>query len=299
MHFYGALRLLLCLYFLTAAAAAAAAGRWTALAAFAAHGKARQQLSDGEDQRLGSGPSKPLHLLRWIMSRDCSKRRFVDFYSIGSAVAAACLFYQWRYRQREIWELLPVLLLLLHVLRRLAEQLAIVASDDASRMHRFAYVLGCTYYVATPLAFSPASQGPSSVCMLQRGVSIALWTLANALQREMGDAAGAFPAALQLACHASLAALRREGVRALALEDSKEILHAALSADTARSREQQRDGGNTKSRSHNNQSADLARQRGPYRIPRSPLFAHVSCPHYLAEVLVYLSLFLLSPDTHT
>ncbi|KAL8452151.1 hypothetical protein Emag_002492 [Eimeria magna] len=33
-----------------------------------------------------------------------------------------------------------------------------------------------------------------------------------------------------------------------------------------------------------------------YGIPRGPLFAYTSCPHYLAEVFLYLSLFLSAPS---
>jgi hypothetical protein len=30
--------------------------------------------------------------------------------------------------------------------------------------------------------------------------------------------------------------------------------------------------------------------KAAYQIPRGPLFAHVSCPHYLAEIIIYAGL---------
>lgn len=153
----GVVRWVLCVYFLAAAAAAAAASRWPTFAYFAAHGKVRQH----QKQRQGQGQQQqqqplqqtPLQrFLRWLEAKDCSKLRFIDFYVVGVLVSCCCLLSlqqqqqqgHHQQHQQSNRQLLPLTLLLLHLLRRLGEQALLVASSKASRMHVFAYILGCT-----------------------------------------------------------------------------------------------------------------------------------------------------------
>lgn len=129
-------RLLLCLYFLAAAAAAAAASQWSIFSSFATHGKLCQK------KQLCKGSTQRVWFLKWLQSKDCSKCRFLDFYAVGIFVTCCCLL--GLLKQQEVRLLLPLLLLMLHLLRRFGEQLLLVASDETSRMHLFAYVFGCT-----------------------------------------------------------------------------------------------------------------------------------------------------------
>lgn len=156
--FEWALRWSLCAYFLAAATVAAAASRWPLLASFAAHGKVRQKREarrehKQQQQQQILQKTRLVRFLRWVETKDCSKLRFMDFYATGVFVTCCCLVSLYKQQQQlpeqqkqqlSYWKLLPLTLLLVHLLRRLGEQLLLVASDDASRMHIFAYVLGCT-----------------------------------------------------------------------------------------------------------------------------------------------------------
>ncbi|KAL8440233.1 hypothetical protein Efla_000359 [Eimeria flavescens] len=266
------LRGLVCVYFIFAAAAAAAA-RWPLFASFAAHGKTRQSSGKGgsgrseptptDSIRSSSSSSRQLQLLQWLKTGDCSKRRFFDFYLIGSLLT--CWYLLWQpQQQQELWRLLPLVLLLLHLLRRLGEQLLLVASDEASRMHLFAYLLGCT------------KASPPSLPHLAAAVGV--WLLSNLLQ---------------LASHAVLADLRRQG-RGKARSESHDGEFCNTQSSSCFNWQEQRGSSNDSNSSCSSSSG--GREGLRYGIPRGPLFAYTSCPHYLAEVLVYFSLCLLAPD---
>lgn len=173
----GFLRLSVCIYFLAAAAAAAAAAHWPLLSCFAAHGKTRQQAA----HTSSNSNSRLLQLLQWVATRDFSKRRFLDFYLIGCSITCCCLA-ALQQQQLQQWQRLSLLLLLLHLMRRLGEQLLLVVTDDSSRMHLFAYALGCTYYVATPLAFLLAVRRCIPVSLPLRGASLGIWIAGNWVQ---------------------------------------------------------------------------------------------------------------------
>ncbi|CDJ53517.1 hypothetical protein, conserved [Eimeria brunetti] len=314
----GPVQWLLCLYFLAAAAAAAAAARWPLCASFAAHGKMRrqrQQQKQQEEEReqpqqqLLQQQSRLLLLLRWVESKDCSKRRFIDFYITGVFVTCCCLLLlqqqqqqqqqQEQQQQQSNLQLLPLTLLLLHLLRRLGEQALLVASEEASRMHIFAYALGLTFYIATPLAFLCASRRRQGPLLLQAVAAVGLWAVSTLLQ---------------FAVHVSLASLRRQGApkgdpadcggpseaaRGAADKHLVAKKRRSSNSNSSRSSRSTEAGSSSDSSRSSSGSSQAQKQRGPYRVPRGPLFAYVSCPHYLSEALIYLSLFISAPDVPT
>ncbi|KAL8271631.1 hypothetical protein Esti_004436 [Eimeria stiedai] len=202
---------LVCIYFLAAAAAAAAAARWPLFAALAAHGKARQHTTNADNSSSSGSTSDSsssnsssintssalLRFLQRLGTQTCSKRRFLDFYLTGSFVTCCCLLrLQQQQEGVDQWRSLPLVLLLLHLLRRVGEQLLLVASDQFSRMHLVAYFLGCTYHVATPLACFLSATEASRPSQQQIAISLVIWLAANYVQ---------------FASHAILANLRRRG----------------------------------------------------------------------------------------
>ncbi|KAL8443064.1 hypothetical protein Emed_006981 [Eimeria media] len=354
-----------CFYFLAAAAAAAAAARWPTFAALAAHGKVRQHAinthsSSNSSSNSNSSSSKSsssnssntsstaLRLLQRLRTQTCSKRRFVDFYLIGSFLTCCCLLRLLQQQQQQ-WQSLPLVLLLLHLLRRLGEQLLLVASDDSSRMHLAAYFLGCTYYVATPLACFLSAKEASRSSKQQKVISLVIWLGANCVQ---------------FASHVVLANLRRQGQgpeggpskphfvsegvegsdgcmtkgftqgrRSSSSSSNISTSNSSRSSNSSSrssnsnsnnsnsnnsttsnnsnssnnnsSRSSSSSNNSSRSRSSNSSSSNnsSSSSRGSssvgapkYGIPGGPLFAYTSCPHYLAEVFVYLSLFLSAPS---
>lgn len=111
---------------------------------------------------------------------------------------------------------------------------------------------------------------------------------------------------LQMASHISLASLRRQGAREVSLRkcggnpdpgtDAAEGISVGVKRRKSQTKSSRNPRRNTLRGSSSTSSSDW---RGPYTIPRGPLFAYISCPHYLSEVLIYFSLLLSAPDGPT
>jgi len=163
-----------------------------------------------------------------------------------------------------------------HLLRRAAETRWLMRYPAAARMHVIAYAFGLSYYVAVPLTL---------LLLLQRGAPAALAAAAAAAggSRGGGSASGGAAAALVAALRAA-SATQAAGcalfVAGNALQLHSHALLARLAAGSA-------GGGKAASAKA---AAGGGGGAGAYCLPRGGLFELVSCPHYLAECLIYAGL---------
>ncbi|EPR64434.1 3-oxo-5-alpha-steroid 4-dehydrogenase [Toxoplasma gondii GT1] len=196
--------------------------------------------------------------------------------------------------------LLPLLLFFLHCLRRLLEQLFVVRTHaTASQMSLAAYLLGLSFYVGTPLSLLLGSLG--SFLSSQPLPSCS----ANAFPLSLEASPALFAASIQHVGEALVArATSPPGsvgmtfaafllVNCMQLH-SHMLLARLRPADSAEGRERFLDSSASKTI-----HPSLRDASGAYSIPRGGCFAFVSCPHYLAEILIYLCLCLLLPSPPT
>ncbi|RMZ53565.1 hypothetical protein APUTEX25_003387 [Auxenochlorella protothecoides] len=153
--------------------------------------------------------------------------------------------------------LLALCLLEVHLVRRYLETVLIMQYPPNARMHGIAYLYGISYYLVVPATLVP-------LALLQR---LADGGLESLLGR--GAMMGALPSALE-ATLARLSALQWLGVLAFVAGNLLQLHSHRLLANLSR-----------------------GTQSGTYRIPRGGLFELVSCPHYLAEIVIYSGLGLL------
>ncbi|KAK4747766.1 hypothetical protein SAY87_014352 [Trapa incisa] len=168
-----------------------------------------------------------------------------------------------------VWNSVFLLLLMeIHVLRRLYEAIYVFNYSPSARMHIFGYLVGILYYLAAPLslcsnfALSIYKFSASQVSeLLVRGIlqmpasEINFWGITNPLlklqlHQWIGGALLLWGWIHQLRCHAILGSLRK----------------------------------------HPEQSHE-------YVIPHGDWFEIVSCPHYLAEIVIYAGLVVASGGT--
>ncbi|KAL6774515.1 hypothetical protein ACKKBG_A25290 [Auxenochlorella protothecoides x Auxenochlorella symbiontica] len=190
---------------------------------------------------------------------------FSHFYALGSVwsvpVIWAVMQQLWTGTSQAAWEaqvsLLALCLLEVHLVRRYLETVLIMQYPPNARMHGIAYLYGISYYLVVPATIVPPS-------LLQR---LADGGLESLLGR--GAMMGALPSALK-ATLARLSALQWLGVLAFVAGNLLQLHSHRLLATLSR-----------------------GTQSGAYRIPRGGLFELVSCPHYLAEIVIYAGLGLL------
>ncbi|GIL52527.1 hypothetical protein Vafri_8361 [Volvox africanus] len=184
--------------------------------------------------------------------------------------------------------LIALLLFELHVLRRYFETTYVMHYPDSARMHLLAYLYGLTYYIAVPLTLLPST-------VLNLGVIRSGWNVAlgagkehwRSIDQRVWEAVAAphpglarllaglvlflFASILQYWSHAVLGRLSREA--------DKRAQEAKIAATLFK---QQCAGAAT--------PAPGPKLTDVYNVPRGGLFEMVSCPHYLAEILIYVAL---------
>ncbi|CBZ53727.1 3-oxo-5-alpha-steroid 4-dehydrogenase family protein, related [Neospora caninum Liverpool] len=199
----------------------------------------------------------------------------------------------------EAFDLLsPLVLFFVHCSRRLLEQLFVVRPHAAaSQMTLAAYLLGVGFYLAVPLALGLGSlravPSLSSRC-LEKAVltSLPSFCLLALAAEALGEALAARWAAQPVASFASLVAFLLINWIQLYSHLRLARLRPASSAVSPDSRATE-----SKCRKSETMHAAPRDASGAYGIPRGGLFAFVSCPHYLAEILIYFYLFLLLPSS--
>ena len=198
--------------------------------------------------------------LEIVESATLPKRWFFVFYIVGVCVNSWLLLRPFLFKAKNVG--LCPWLFEIHVIRRLCESLLVTKSSSAARMHIVHLVIGVSYYVAVPLTILHCSSG-GGVLKYRRGEDVlAPWWFPRTLTKDRYSLAAFFLFFFlnyeQSDCHRILANLRRPS-------------------------------GQSKRHQSTN---DVPIQR-PYSIPRGSWFALVSCPHYLAEIFIYLSLTIL------
>ncbi|KAG2449815.1 hypothetical protein HYH02_005338 [Chlamydomonas schloesseri] len=196
--------------------------------------------------------------------------------------------------------LLALVLFEVHVLRRYGESNFVMYYPDTARMHLLAYLFGLSYYVAAPLTLLPAfvmdvgvlragwdtamGEGQDLASVDERLRAIVLAPHPDTKRLAAAVALFAVASILQFASHLRLARMskaaneratqaavveaikkgQREGTPA-AIPTCAGVVDADGKPITAKISEM-------------------------YEVPRGGVFNLVSCPHYLAEVLIYVAL---------
>lgn len=229
----------------------------------------------------------------WLESRPwcwVSKRCFVHFYIVGLVSLATTFAIMMRAHPftapkphgrgrggscTHAVVAAPTCLLLLHLLRRVYECLRIQQYDDhgSSKMHVAGYALGIGHYAVLPLVFlDSAGGGDGRTDTTWRTTTGATFTTITLL--VMGAMLNVWLQYEQYQHHVLLAALR--------------------SSSPAKAMLQRRSDGQQKERNHRRPVTATSRPETSHSPPPSQRwFRWVLCPHYLAEILIYLSFAIL------
>lgn len=160
-------------------------------------------------------------------------------------------------RIREVTNVVLLLLMEAQALRRFYESCCVSRYSPAARMHAVTYLVGISYYVATPLSLISHQDGDFDFFSARPPPLLPPTTVFFTLWRSakwwhwLGAAVFAWGSVHQHRCHAILAALR----------------------------------------SSSNKGVD---SRSGYGVPRGDWFQLVSCAHYLAEIVIYAGLVIAS-----
>eukprot|EP00877_Chromochloris_zofingiensis_P002251 jgi/Chrzof1/12026/Cz06g18170.t1 len=188
---------------------------------------------------------------------------FLHFYLIGAAcnamvLAAYILTYQ-PVSTTQAESLMALVLFQIHLIRRALETGFVMKYPIDAKMHGIAYLFGLSYYVAVPLSLVPDA-----------------WYLEH-MWRHVGIGSSSLQT-----WSASIAALVSKHM-------FSHVLGVLLFLV-----------GNVMQFASHQALAQLSRGKQPtresnvYKIPQGWLFNYVSCPHYMAEILLYLGLVLLT-----
>lgn len=189
---------------------------------------------------------------------------FAHFYAVGSVWAALVLWLLLSASPAlpaptKAVQALALSLALLHLVRRWGETVLLMRYPPGSRMHGIAYLFGLSYYLVLPLTLLPG-EAVRPVCL--------------ALPRWLIHGGGALAAPPLAAWASTLTPLRAAGVFVFVLGCGLQYhSHLVLSRLAPRGSKSQ-----------------PSPAKPVYRIPKGGAFELVSCPHYLAEILIYCGL---------
>ncbi|KAL0032500.1 hypothetical protein WJX77_004147 [Trebouxia sp. C0004] len=220
------------------------------------------QLSAARGKLCDNSPRAQLGCLTNIV---VPQQWFLHFYVAGS-VCNTCLLYcvltSWPHcdtssPQKQAISLASLVLLELHLVRRMVETACIMKYPIDAKMHLIAYVFGLSYYVVLPLSCLPmASFGDWKYISDRQPGSISMWTMLGLIalkpRHQLGVCMFLAGNALQGWSHCILASLRH------------------TTAQT------------------------VIKERDFYQVPQGGPFHWVSCPHYLGEIVIYAGLALLA-----
>ncbi|KAF9163561.1 hypothetical protein DFQ26_002410 [Actinomortierella ambigua] len=149
----------------------------------------------------------------------------------------------------------------LHVLRRWYESWYVERPSPTARMHVGHYLIGITFYIAVPPAlWIDAVEHPERV--------IPLWSLppGRALMVGVGTVLFFWAYYHQFACHCILASLRPKSQP----RPQQDAVAAAKKDD------------------------DSPTTKSVYRVPHGDWFNYFVCPHYVAEMLIYVAYYIIA-----
>lgn len=217
-------------------------------------------LSAARGKLWGDKPSALGPLKDWAVPQAW----FVHFYVLGCGwnglvLLANSLSLGGAASPSSVGSLLLLCLFQLHLMRRALETSLLMRYSPDDVMHGIAYVFGISYYVAVPLSLLAAGSRYEQQHW-QQPQQLATATIAAAAQNLLHHV-HALPAQLNM--------LQRLGAAVFL-------------------------GGNLIQFASHWGLAQLSRQRPGYSIPSGGLFEWVSCPHYLAEIIIYFGLWTAS-----
>lgn len=235
----------------------------------------------GRHRTSSSSPSSPSSLHSWLSSFadwTVSKDRFFDFYVVGfvwntvvllAALTALHEVMDQRFGStvpRPLWVFVPSALYQVHCLRRLLENffvhVAPKASSNPPQMHVLGYVVGVLHYVLGPLTvLAPVWLRLARSDSLGRESPIQ-W-VSDALSSSSSSLAHLVTPLLWLVCVAAFGVMN-------ALQYHAHAHLAALRRDPV--------------------VAQQTVHAGRYALPYAGLFEFVSCPHFFAEIVLYIAL---------
>ncbi|KAL3147824.1 hypothetical protein ABBQ32_002551 [Trebouxia sp. C0010 RCD-2024] len=200
--------------------------------------------------------------LGWLARLKVPQQWFLHFYVVGTACNSFLLYTTLPrsdtagFSHEQVVTLLSLTLLEVHLIRRMLETAYIMHYPKGAKMHLIAYAFGLSYYLVLPLSCTPAAQLTTQNAYMSE-LHAPSWT-SLAAQPQYLVGAGVFWAgnALQFWSHWILASLQR----------------TTKQTQT------------TKSRAGNQY----------YKMPTGGPFYWISCPHYLAEIIIYMGLAILA-----
>ena len=219
---------------------------------------------------------KPQAALGFLSNWTVPQRWFAHFYFIG-AIWNAWLAFLFIASQTQAqapavdgtFYFLAAFALEFHLLRRLAETVAVLHYPDGARMHGIAYLFGVSYYIVVPLSIIPYASNALYASILTR-----TWTSpATATMSRFS-----FDFNL-LFSPSSLAPIHWIGIAIFACGNALQF-HSHLKLSQLSS------------------TSKWKKTNAPpkYKIPRGGAFEYVSCPHYLAEIVIYIGLACIAGD---
>ncbi|KAI8322019.1 hypothetical protein GQ54DRAFT_297628 [Martensiomyces pterosporus] len=289
--------------------------------AFIKYGKTRR--ADAPDSAEDSASEKSLFVraLEWFAQQTVPKYMFAQFYSIGVIVSAlltmdivgwnkyqtnqhlasvAPKFYLQFYMDLEENQfghprghfvafphklaIIALGMYNLHVILRLKETVYDQPATNA-RMHVGQYAVGVLFYIVTPFAvvadsfYSPGWEAGSPWTVVV-GIAVFLWASVR-----------------QWRCHHILfklryQTLREENERKDAEERQSEASEAIEAIEAIEASEDAANGGGAGPSTSSAEPKTPSTPVAPYVIPTGDLFNYVSCPHFLCEIIIYISIWL-------
>jgi hypothetical protein len=250
----------------------------------AAHGKTKETMDGSAPSEAGACKSTTqgnirrvfLHAWNCLLRWNIPKKYFLHFYLVGLGSTSAILIYVSCIHGTDLIQCLEyermfaLGLLLVHLIRRCYECIYVHAWTSNSTMHLFGYLLGLLHYVLLPLVFIPSSD---LYYFQHTRVVEGTNTHDTSWKKRLVIALGALVLGLvgqyeQHLHHVILANLRKRA--------HQTTISTQVSSKSS---------GETKG--------------NHYAIPIGRGFDYVSCPHYLAEICIYVSFYLLLGHNHT
>ena len=207
------------------------------------------------------------------------KARFIDFYTCGIISTILLLAYAYttiafdvsipihncnNYHDHQ-HQLIPTFLLLTHLIRRYCECKWVQKSNSSSKMHLTGYLLGIVHYICLPfILVAPQSYCYNSCKRSDGNKNSNAHNDGSKSYDEVSDSTSLFHDTIQY----TTVALDICAIIGCMYFQYQQHKHHVILANL---------------RNKNN-----AKPKSNYSIPAGGWFKYISCPHYLAEIMIYL-----------
>ena len=237
-------------------------GKLSNVPAVGFHGRGAQIVREREGSAAVEEKRRPW---MWVSQVTVPKKWFAHLYITGLAFGILALFYPTltsasttttTYTSCSFLSALRLTLFLLHCTRRLCESL-FLSDFGESRMHISGYLVGILHYVLAPVTLYCSGNSSGS------DTSKTEWSFAVAVAVGMVVVLFIVSNYLQFSCHRTLSHGKGKGIGT----DKEEKIENTITLVTS-----------LKSNPRNKQ----------YSFPTGGLFEYVCCPHYFAEICIYV-----------